>query len=425
MNNVKTRRVAILGGSRIPFCRVNTDYSEVSAGEMLTAALVGLVQRFGLKGKKLGDVALGSVFPHPSGWNHAREAVLASGLAPETPAFDIARACATSLDASIAIANKIALGKIEVGVAGGVDSASDIPVFLHPKFARRLVRSAQGKDLRSKLSAWSGLGFGDVKLGFPGVVEKTTKKSMGQHCELMAQEWKISRVEQDAFAYRSHMNGAKAYKRGFYDSELVEFHGVKKDNCLRESTSIEKLAKLSPAFERSSVGSLTAGNSSPLTDGAATVLLASEEWAAAHKIPVLAYLRDYHTCAIDMKKEGLLMAPAYAVSEMLGRLEMGFSDFNFFEIHEAFAAQVLCTLAAWESRDFCTSRLGRKEALGKIDPNLINTVGSSLALGHPFAATGARVLGSLAKLLSEKGSGRGLISICTGGGMGTAAVIER
>jgi acetyl-CoA C-acetyltransferase len=425
MNAIQTRPVAIVGGNRIPFCRQGTQYAEITSYEMLCEAMRGTVERFGLKNKVLGDVALGTVFGHPAVWNLAREAVFKSGLSPMTPAVEIGRACATSLEATVWVANKIALGKIECGIAGGVDSASDIPVFLPGKLARRFIRAAQAKSWKDRLGQISGVGFGDIKLSYPPVTERSTGKSMGQHCEMMAKEWKISRKEQDELALASHMNGAKAYANGFYKDLLSPFNGVDKDTILRGDTSIEKLGKLRPAFDRTDKGTLTAGNSSPLSDGAACVLLASEEWAKKNGLPVLAYLRDYETSAIDITQEGLLMAPAYAVAKLLQRNRMSLQEFDLYEIHEAFAAQVLCTLRAWESDDFCRRKAGVEKALGTLDRSKLNTVGSSVALGHPFAATGARIVTSLAKLLSEKGKGKGLISICTGGGMGTAAILER
>lgn len=425
MNGIQTRSVVIVGGNRIPFSRVGGAYADYTAFDMLAEAMRGTVNKFGLKGKVVGDVSLGTVFSHPSIWNLSREAVLASGLSPMTPAMGVERACATSLEATIWIANKIALGKIECGIAGGVDSASDVPVFLPSKLAKRIVRAAQAKTLKDRLGQIAGLGFKDIRLAFPGVTERTTGKTMGQHCELMAKEWKVTRQEQDELALASHQNGAKAQAAGFYKDLMTPFAGVEKDGILRGDTSMEKLAKLKPVFDRSEKGTLTAGNSSPLTDGAACVFMASEDYARKNNLPILAYFKDYETAAIDMNTEGLLMAPAYAVGKMLQRNRLALQDFDFYEIHEAFAAQVLCTLKAWESEEFCKKKIGLEKALGSIDRKKLNTVGSSVALGHPFAATGARIVASLSKLLSSKTTGRGLISVCTGGGMGTAAILEK
>jgi len=422
--NNSIRKVAILGGSRIPFCRVGTNYGETPVIDMMTASLNGLVDKYGLKGQTVGDVALGTVFYPPSEWNLARDAVLKSGLSRHSPGLGIQRACATSLDGAISVSNKIALGNIDVGIAGGVESMSNVTLFYGPQMSRRLVKSGQAKDWKTRLSAWKGFSLAELKPGTPATVEPSTGKSMGQHCEMMAQEWKITRQAQDELALASHQNGARAYKEGFYDDLIVSYNGAKKDNNLRDDTSMEKMAKLKTAFDRTPAGTLTAGNSSPFTDGAASVLLANDEWAKSHGLEVQAYLTAYETMAIDPKTEGLLMAPALAVPRMLKRAGLKLQDFDFYEIHEAFAAQVLCTLKAWETPDFC-KRAGWDGALGSIDRAKLNVVGGSVALGHPFGATGARLLASAAKLLAKKGSGRALLSICTGGGMGTVAILER
>lgn len=418
------KRVAIVGGVRIPFARSMGAYAEVSNQDMLGFTLKSLVERFGLRGQVLGDVAAGAVLKHSQDFNLAREAVLDSGLAPETPAFDVQRACGTSLDTAILIGLKIATGQIESGIAAGVDTASDVPIVYPTAYRRLLLRSARGKSLGQKLSPWFGLRPKHFKPSLPAVVEPRTGLSMGQSCEKMAQTWQISREAQDALALESHHKAAAAYSEGFFDDLVVEFAGVKRDNNVRADTSMEKLAKLKPAFAAN--GTLTAGNSTPMTDGAAAVLLASEEWAKARGLPVLAYLTYAKSAAVDFQhKEGLLMAPAYAVPRMLADAGLALQDFDFYEIHEAFAAQVLCTLKAWESPQFCRDMLGLSQPLGSIDRTKLNVRGSSLAVGHPFAATGARIVATLAKLLAQKGSGRGLISVCTAGGMGVTAIMER
>jgi acetyl-CoA C-acetyltransferase len=419
------RPVAIIGGQRLPFCKMGTQYSDESLLDLLLPALEATVKKFGLERQVLGEVALGTTFYHPDFWNLAREVVLKSSLAPETPAMGVQRACATSLEAAVTIANKIAMGQIEVGIAGGVESLSNTTLYLRPGLSRRLIRSSRAKTFGARLKVWQGLQLKDLKPKSPPGVEPTTGLSMGEHCEQMAKTWEIGREEQDVLSLASHQNGERAFARGFYDDLVIPHLGVKRDNNLRADTSLEKLAKLKPSFDTSVAGTLTAGNSSPLTDGAATVLLASEEWAKAHGLPVLAYITDFESAAIDLQTEGLLMAPAYAVPKMLGRSGKSLQDFDFYEIHEAFAAQVLCTLKAWESPEFCKTKLGLLQALGSIDRSKLNVAGGSVALGHPFGATGARILASMAHLLKEKGSGRGLISICTGGGMGTVATIER
>ena len=424
------RRVAILGGVRIPFARANGAYVEAANQDMLTAAMAGLVQKFGLHNERLGEIAAGAVIKHSHDWNLARECALGSGLDPTTPAYDLQRACGTSLSAVAQLANRIALGEIESAIAGGADSASDIPLAYSPKLQRTVLSLARGKTWGDKLSTIGSLRPRDLAPKAPGIAEPRTGLSMGQHCEEMAKEWAIGRREQDELALASHKNAAGAWASGFFDDLIVEFNELKKDNNVRGDTSLERLASLKTAFDPSPAGTLTAGNSSPLTDGAACVLLASEEWASSRKIPVQAYLAFTETAAVDFvgmsgTKEGMLMAPAYAVPRMLDRAGLRLQDFDVYEIHEAFAAQVLCTLKAWESESFCREKLGRPAALGAIDRSRMNPKGSSVALGHPFAATGARIVATLAKQLAQRRSGRGLISIRAAGGMGVTAILER
>jgi len=424
------RRVAILGGVRIPFARANGAYVEAANQDMLTAAMAGLVQKFGLHNERLGEIAAGAVIKHSHDWNLARECALGSGLDPTTPAYDLQRACGTSLSAVAQLANRIALGEIESAIAGGADSASDIPLAYSPKLQRTVLSLARGKTWGDKLSTIGSLRPRDLAPKAPGIAEPRTGLSMGQHCEEMAKEWAIGRREQDELALASHKNAAGAWASGFFDDLIVEFNELKKDNNVRGDTSLERLASLKTAFDPSPAGTLTAGNSSPLTDGAACVLLASEEWASSRKIPVQAYLAFTETAAVDFvgmsgTKEGMLMAPAYAVPRMLDRAGLRLQDFDVYEIHEAFAAQVLCTLKAWESESFCREKLGRPAALGAIDRSRMNPKGSSVALGHPFAATGARIVATLAKQLAQRRSGRGLISSCAAGGMGVTAILER
>jgi acetyl-CoA C-acetyltransferase len=422
------RRVAILGGARIPFARANGAYAEASNQDMLTAALRALVQKFGLKGEKIGEVAAGAVIKHSKDWNLARESALGAGIHPATPAYDLQRACGTSLSAVAQLANRIALGEIDSAIAGGADSTSDIPLSYGRQLQQIMLKSARGRSFLERTKPWLGLKPAHLKPLAPGIAEPRTGMSMGEHCEEMAKEWKIGRREQDELALASHRNAAAAWQEGFFDDLVFPFMGTCKDNNVRADTTLEKLGSLKPAFDRNA-GTLTAGNSSPLTDGAASVLLASEDWASSRKIPVQAYLTFTETSAVDFvgtagPKEGLLMAPVYAVPRLLDRAGIRLQDFDFYEIHEAFAAQVLCTLKAWESEEYCLSRLGRR-ALGSIDPRKINVKGSSVALGHPFAATGARIVATLAKQLARRGSGRGLISICAAGGMGVTAILER
>ncbi|HLU60927.1 MAG TPA: acetyl-CoA C-acetyltransferase, partial [Gammaproteobacteria bacterium] len=410
----KPRRVAIIGGTRIPFARAFTAYAQCSNQVMMTAALKGLVEKYNLKGERIGDVGLGAVMKHSRDFNLARESVLGSGLDPHTPAFDLQRACGTSLETVINIAYKIALGQIDSGIAGGVDSTSDVPIVYGDDFREIMLESNRGRSFGDKLKPWLKLRPKHLKPSFPGVAEPRTGLSMGQSCELMAKEWKISREEQDELAYLSHRNAAAAWDAGWYDDLVTPFNGLARDNNVRKDTSLEKLATLKPVFDREN-GTLTAGNSTPLTDGASAVLLATEEWARERGLEPLAYFTFGEVAAVDFvwQKEGLLMAPAYAVPRMIDRAGLSLQDFDIYEIHEAFAAQTLCTLKAWESDKFCRERLGRDKALGPIDRSKLNLKGGSVALGHPFAATGARIVASLAKQLAERGSGRGLISVCT------------
>lgn len=417
------RRIAIIGGARIPFCRSGTAYRDIGNKEMMLAATRALVSQCRLDGERLGDVILGAVMTQPTDWNLAREVVLASGLSPETPGFDIRRACGTGLEAASLVGMKIAVGNIDAGIAGGCDTISDLPVGLQPRFAHRLIRSSRAKSFAERLKAWAGFRPGELKPVVPGITEPTTGLSMGQHTDRMARDWGVTREDQDRLAFDSHRKAVAAYRRGFYNDLVYPYLGVTQDNNMRADTAVEKLATLKPSFYPD--GTLTAGNSSPLTDGASCVLLASEQWANARGLPVQAHLTEFEAAAIDLKQEGLLMAPSYAVPRMLARAGIGLGDFDFYEIHEAFAAQVLCTLRAWESEKFCREKLGLARPLGAIDRNKLNVAGGSIALGHPFGATGARILATLAKLLTEKGSGRGLLSICTAGGMGVTAILER
>ena len=421
------RPVAILGGVRIPFCRQNTAYADVGNLGMSGRTLGALVERFGLHGQQLGEVAMWAVIKHPSDWNLAREATLSSGLSPLTPGLTLQRACGTSLDALVTVANKIALGQIEAGIGGGSDTTSDVPIVYGRSLRGRLLAANRARSMKERIAAFKGFRLSELKPEFPGVAEPRTGKSMGQHCEDMAREWNVSRDSQDEWAVSSHRKLAAAYERGFFADLVVPFRGVERDNILRPDSSLEKLATLKPAFDKASGrGTLTAANSTPLTDGAAAALLASDEWARAHGHAPLAWLRDAQVAAVDfVHGEGLLMAPTVAVAEMLGRNGLTLQDFDIYEIHEAFAAQVLCTLRAWESEDYCRQRLGLDAPLGRIDPEKINPVGSSLATGHPFAATGARIIATVAKQLAERGGGRALVSICTAGGMGVVAIVER
>ena len=418
------RRVAVLGGVRIPFCRSHTSYAELSNLDMLTAALGGLVERYGLEGKHVGEVVGGAVVTHAKDWNLAREAVIGSKLSPTTPAITMMQACGTSLQGALGLAAKIATGQIESGIAMGSDTTSDAPVVFKRSFAQRLVKLSRARSLGERVGAFKGFAPAELAPLPPSTSEPRTGLSMGEHCELMAKEWGISREDQDLLAYESHKKAAAAYDEGFMDDLVVPCAGVFRDNNIREDISLAKLAELKPAFDRSGFGTITAGNSSPLTDGASTVLLASEEWAARHDLPVLAFLTIGRTSAVDyVQGEGLLMAPTVAVSELLKETGLALQDFDFYEIHEAFAAQVLATLKAWEFEEYCRQRLGRDGALGPIDRAKLNVKGSSIAFGHPFAATGARITAALSKLL-HKGGGRGLISVCTAGGMGVAAILE-
>ncbi|WP_283775903.1 acetyl-CoA C-acetyltransferase [Rhizomonospora bruguierae] len=426
------RRVAIVGGNRIPFARSNGRYARASNQDMLTAALDGLVARYGLAGERLGEVAAGAVLKHARDFNLTREVVLGSRLDPHTPAYDVQQACGTGLEAAILVANKIALGQLDAGIAGGVDTTSDAPLALNEELRRTLLEINSARSLGARLRAAARLRpTQPFRPELPRNAEPRTGLSMGEHAARTAVRWGIDRAAQDELALRSHQRLAAAYERGFFDDLMTPYLGLARDQNLRPDTSLSKLAELKPVYgtrgpdaERAT---MTAGNSTPLTDGASVVLLASEEWAAERNLPVLAWFVDAQTAAVDFVHgdEGLLMAPAYAVPRLLARRGLTLADFDYYEIHEAFASQVLATLAAWESPEFCADRLGLAGPLGSIDSVKLNVTGSSLAAGHPFAATGGRIVATLAKLLNEKGSGRGLISICAAGGQGVVAILER
>ncbi|WP_233850224.1 acetyl-CoA C-acetyltransferase [Paraburkholderia sp. HD33-4] len=425
------RRVAIVGGNRIPFARSNTAYASASNQDMLTFTLQGLIDRYDLHGVRLGEVAAGAVIKHSRDFNLTRESVLSTTLAKETPAYDVQQACGTGLEAALLVAGKIALGQIDAGIAGGVDTTSDAPIGVNERMRKILLEANRGRSTGERIAAFSRLRPGMFfKPLLPRNVEPRTGLSMGEHCELMAKRWNISREAQDVLALESHRKLADAYARGFVNDLMTPYKGLARDNNLRADLSLEKLSSLKPVFDRDA-GTLTAGNSTPLTDGASAVLLASEAWAAGRGLPVLAYLSWSETAAVDFfdKREGLLMAPAYAVPRMLARAGLALQDFDFYEIHEAFAAQVLCTLAAWQDDEYCRTQLGLAGALGAIDRARLNVNGGSLATGHPFAATGGRIVAALAKLLAQldkpAGSARGLISICAAGGQGVVAIVER
>ncbi|HBO4842860.1 TPA: acetyl-CoA C-acetyltransferase [Pseudomonas aeruginosa] len=421
------RRVAIVGGNRIPFARSNTVYATASNQEMLTSALEGLVERYNLHGERLGEVVAGAVLKHSRDFNLTRECVLGSRLAPETPAYDIQQACGTGLEAAILVANKIALGQIDSGIAGGVDTTSDAPIGVNEGLRKILLEANRGKSNLDKLKSLLKIRPRHVVPAIPRNGEPRTGLSMGESCELMAQTWQIPRDEQDRLAFESHHKLAAAYEEGWQNDLMTPFRGLTRDQNLRPDIDLEKIGTLKPVFERGSRGTLTAANSTPLTDGASVVLLASEEWAKARGLPILAYFKDGEAAAVNFvdRQEGLLMAPVYAVPRLLARNGLSLQDFDYYEIHEAFAAQVLCTLKAWEDPEYCKTRLGLDQPLGSIDRSKLNVKGSSLAAGHPFAATGGRIVANLDKLLSVAEQGRGLISICAAGGQGVTAIIER
>jgi acetyl-CoA C-acetyltransferase len=423
--NSKTRRVAVLGGSRIPFARQNGPYANASNQDMFTAALDGLVEKYGLQGETLGEVAAGGVLKHSRDFQLTRECVLGSKLGPATPAYDVQQACGTGLETTILVGNKVALGQIEAGIAGGFDTTSDAPIAINERLREVLLEANRAKSNSQRLRALAKIRPQYIVPEIPRNAEPRTGLSMGEHQAITTREWGVTREEQDEIALASHQNLAAAYDSGFQDDLVIPFLGLERDHNLRPDTTMEKLAKLKPVFGGPD-GTMTAGNSTPLTDGASTVLLSSEEWAAEHKIPVQAVLVDAETAAVDHvhKREGLLMAPTYAVPRMLARNGLGLQDFDFYEIHEAFASQVLTTLKAWEDPAYCKDKLGLDEPLGSIDRAKLNVRGGSIAAGHPFGATGGKIVGVLAKLLGEKGSGRGLISICAAGGQGVTAIME-
>lgn len=426
MTDNSLRRVAVIGGVRIPFCRANGPYADVGNLDMLAAALQGLSSRFELRGEKIDEVVAGAITSHSKDWNLAREALLSTDLSPLTPGITLQQACGTSLQAALMSGAKIASGQIDCAIAAGSDTASDAPITFSQRFARRLVKLSKARTARQRLELLKGFTPAELKPQAPRNAEPRTGLSMGEHCERMVREWGIDRAEQDRLALDSHQKAYRAWEEGFFDELVVPFAGVIRDDNLRPDTTPEKMAQLPPAFDRGGGGTLTAANSTPLTDGASAVLLASEAWAHEHGLPVQCYLTLGRTAAVDfVNDEGLLMAPTVAVAELLARSGLTLQDFDFYEIHEAFAAQVLCTLKGWQDERYCRERLGLERALGAIDMGKLNVHGSSLAVGHPFAATGARVLATAAALLERRGGGRALISVCTAGGMGVAAVVER
>ena len=425
-NTAGPRAAVIVGGNRIPFVRANGAYADASNQDMLITTLDGLVARFGMSGEAVGEVAAGAVLKHSRDFNLTRESVLGSRLAHTTPAYDVQQACGTGLEAAILVANKIALGQIDSGIAGGVDSASDAPIAVSEGLRHTLLAANRAKTPLDRVKALGGLRPGHLVPELPRNSEPRTGLSMGEHQAITTAQWQISRESQDQLAAASHHNLAAAYDRGFFDDLVTPFLGVTRDQNLRSDTSVDKLALLKPVFGKGDDATMTAGNSTPLTDGASAVLLASPQWAAERQLPALARFVDAETAAVDYVHgdEGLLMAPAYAVSRLLARNGLSLQDFDYYEIHEAFASTVLVTLAAWQSEKFCHDRLGLEAPLGAIDRDKINVNGSSLAAGHPFAATGGRIVATLAKQLSERGSGRGLISICAAGGQGVVAILE-
>jgi len=425
MENQTCRPVAILGGVRTPFCRSNTAFQDETNLSLMGCALDGLVNKYGLGGKEIGEVVGGAVVTHAKDWNIAREAVVGSKLNPATPATTMMQACGTSLQALMGSAAKISVGQIDSAIAMGSDTVSDAPIVFKRRFAQRLVKLGRARSFKEKLGVFKGFSFGELAPQPPSTNEPRTGLSMGGHCELMAQQWQIAREDQDELAYHSHKNAAKAYEEGFHDDLIVSCAGVYQDNNMRADIDLSKLATLKTAFEKSKRGTLTAANSTPLTDGASTALIASQDWAKDNGHEVQALLVDAETAALDfVAGQGLLMAPTLAVARLLKRQNMTLQDFDYYEIHEAFAAQVLATLKAWESQDYCREHLGLDQPLGSIDRDKLNVKGSSLAYGHPFAATGARIVGLLAKLISEKPGSKGLISVCTAGGMGVAAILK-
>jgi len=425
LHDGRANRVAVVGGSRIPFCRSHSIYKDCSNLDLMSAALTGVVNKFDLKGQTLGDVALGAVIKHSRDWNLARESVIESGLSPRTPGVDLQRACGTSLEACIMIANKIALGQIDSGIAGGTDSISDAPIVYNDDYRAIMLDVFRARTAMQRILPWFRLRPSHFKPQFPGVTEPRTGLSMGESMEITAQKWDVPREHQDQLALASHVKAAAAYDAGWYEDLVVPFMDCEEDNNIRRDSTFEKLSALKPVFDKTENATMTAGNSTPLTDGAAAILLASEDWARLKNLPIESYLTFAKVSAVNfVNDEGLLMAPAYAVSEMLRDANLRLQDFDFYEIHEAFASQTITTLKAWQSEQFCRDKLGRNQPLGPIDLSKLNVKGGSLAMGHPFAATGARIVATMAKLLAEKGSGRGLISVCTAGGMGVTAIME-
>lgn len=424
------RRVAVVAGCRTPFIRSGTTFRKLTAVELGTLAVRELLQRANLHPTEIDEVIYGTVTPSPLAPNISREVGLAAGVPPRASAYTVSRACASSNQAITSAADTISRGYADVIVAGGAESLTDIPILFSRSMRERLMTAARAKSIPAKLKAFTGLRPRELAPVTPAIAEPSTGESMGQSAERMAKENGISREAQDRWALRSHQRAAEGTEDGRLLQEIIPVFipptyetMVDRDNGIRTDTSMEKLAALPPVFDRK-FGTVTAGNSSPLTDGASAVLLMSEEKARALGYTPLGYIRSYAYAALAPSDQ-LLQGPAYAAPKALERAGITMQDIELWEIHEAFAAQVLSNFQWLDSDEFARKELGRTEKVGLIDEDRINVMGGSIALGHPFGATGARLTTTLLNEMNRRDLGLGLITVCAAGGMGFAMVIER
>jgi acetyl-CoA acetyltransferase family protein len=417
MSEYTKTRVAVIGGTRTPFAKAGTAFKRHSALDLAVHAVNGLMEKQELDPQAVDELVFGILLVDPRIPHLAREVVLASRLPAKVRALTITDNCITSLSGAALIADSILAGRAEVGIAGGVESLSNMPLLFNRRASRIFLDGASAKSLSQKMKLYLKLRPRDLTPKLPGIREPSTGLSMGEHCELMVKEWQIPRREQDQIAYRSHMNAHAATQDGRLRAEIHPLDGVDHDLLVRPATSIERLAKLAPVFDLSPAGTITAGNSSPLTDGATSVLLMSEARARREGRQPLAFIKAFEIASID-PEDGLLMGPGLAVPRVLRKAGLRLSDIDIVEMHEAFGGQIACNLRAWQQ--------GWKEpAIGTVDLDKLNPLGSSIAVGHPFGATGARIITTLANEMKRRDARYGLISICGAGATAGAMILER
>jgi acetyl-CoA acyltransferase len=423
------KRVAIVAGLRTPFAKQWSAYREVSALDLANIVVSELLQRVDLDPKEIQQVVYGQVVPSVEAPNIAREIVLATGMPKSIEAYSVSRACATSYQSAVNVAEAIMAGAIDTGVAGGADSASNVPITVSKRLAEALMAATKARSIGERMQAFAGIRPRDLAPVPPAIKEFSTGLSMGDSAEKMAKENHISREAQDEFAHRSHSLAAKAWAEGKLDDEVMEVfvpnrfnEAIREDNLIRKDTAIEKYAKLKPAFDRKH-GTVTAANSSPLTDGASALLLMREDKAKALGFDVLGFIRSYAFAALDPAGQ-LLMGPSYASPLALDRAGVKVSDLDLVDMHEAFAAQILSNTQAFESAEWSQKHLGRSEKIGDIDWDKFNVTGGSISIGHPFAATGARQITQTLRELKRRGGNLALCTACAAGGLGAAMVLE-